>query len=464
MAPEQLEGGEADARTDIFAFGAVLYEMVTGRRAFDGKSQASVISAIMSSDPPPVSSLQPVAPPALDQIVRTCLAKHPDERWQNAGDVARQLRWIAGEQSRKAVRTSTVIRPRYKLAIAATTAVLTLAAGAGVWLWLGERSGLQLPQRLSVVLPADHPVFIRGSPNLALAISPDGSQIVYVAQNLSAPEGPARRQLYRRSLLSREVSPLPGTEGATQSFFSPDGRWIGFFTTDGELKKVSVRGGRPITLLEKINGTVWGFGVWVGDTIVFGTPGSQGLRRVPSDGGSPEQLTTLDGPRAETAHLPTDVVGRAARIEAVLLDSRERRVIVENAFVAHYLNSGHLLFKRNETLLVAPFDPEQLRVTGQGVPVSDEPLPGDGDGWFPQIAVSPGGTLAYLPTMDVNPELGRVNRSGAFANHSLSRRLPSTAHASPDGQSIAFEVLRSGVTEIHLHDIARGTTTRLIQR
>ncbi|MGH9257458.1 MAG: protein kinase domain-containing protein, partial [Vicinamibacterales bacterium] len=268
MAPEQLEGAEADARTDIFAFGAVLYEMLTGRKAFDGKSQASLISAIMSSEPLPVSSLQPVAPPALDQIVKTCLAKDPDERWQTAGDIERQLRWIADGRAQThsqvgVAAPATARRLPLKTLAVAVAGCVAGAVVAGAAIWLATRPAVPAPQRLSVVLPADHPVAFGWTPGHSLAISPDGMQLAYVSPNLELPPGaPGRNRLQLRSLGGLTVRDLPGTAGARQPFFSPDSQWVGFFTEAGELKRISLTGGNPVTVLEKINGGIWAAGVW----------------------------------------------------------------------------------------------------------------------------------------------------------------------------------------------------------
>jgi len=217
MAPEQLEGADADARTDIFAFGAVLYEMLTGKKAFEGKSQASLISAIMSSEPAPISALQPMAPAALDQIVRTCLAKDPDNRWQTAGDIERQLRWLVDGRSQVGVAAVVPRRRQMRTLIAAAAA--GCAAGAlvaALAVWTATRPIPDAPQRLSMVLPPSLPLAFGWTPGLSLAISPDGRQIAYAAQNLDVPPGPTRNQLYVRSLDNIAVRALPGTEGAAQ--------------------------------------------------------------------------------------------------------------------------------------------------------------------------------------------------------------------------------------------------------
>ncbi len=221
MAPEQLEGKEADTRTDIFAFGAMLYEMVTGRKAFEGKSQASLISAIMSSDPPPVSQLQAMSPPALDHVVKTCLAKDPDKRWQSAGDVEHELNWIAegGPQAGAAVAP----RPSRSLAWAVTGLIVGLIV-AGITVWSLIRPAEQPSTRFPIELSPRENLFSGSGP--VVALSPDGTRLAHVGEADDAT-GESRR-LYIRDLDRLEATPLPRTEGAREPFFSPDGEWIAF--------------------------------------------------------------------------------------------------------------------------------------------------------------------------------------------------------------------------------------------
>ena len=267
MAPEQLEGKDADARTDLFAFGAVVYEMVTGTRAFGGETQASLITAIMSSDPPPVASLQPLTPAAVNRLVGKCLAKDPDRRWQTATDLADELAWIAERDSRAAasvVDTRRAVRGR--LVPSVVTGVIA-AVVAAVAVWGVLRPGTPPPSlaRFTITLPEDERLLLApidfGPP---LAISPDGSHLVYAVRH---PRRPV--QLYIRALDQFEASPLPGTEGARAPFFSPDGRWVGFHAaSEQELRKVAVAGGEPVTLgiaPAASAGGSWG----TDDTIIF---------------------------------------------------------------------------------------------------------------------------------------------------------------------------------------------------
>jgi hypothetical protein len=249
MAPEQLEGKEVDARTDIFAFGAVVYEMATGERAFEGKSQASVISAIMSSDPVPLSSLQPITRPALDRVVQKCLRKDRDDRRQSARDVRDELKWIAEGGSGLSVATSSVKGVR---ALGRRTLIFmllgTLLLGgliSGLAVWNLKPSSPQPVSRVVITLPPGQQLAgLENGP--AVAVSPDGTRLAYVAGQGGS------QQLYLRAMDGLESKPIPGTDGAVNPFFSPDGQWVGFFA-GGKLKKISVSGGAALTLGDATN-------------------------------------------------------------------------------------------------------------------------------------------------------------------------------------------------------------------
>jgi len=251
MAPEQLEGKEADVRSDIFAFGAVLYEMATGQKAFSGQSQASLIASILSAEPPPISTIQPMTPPALDRVVKTCLAKDPDDRWQTAHDVMLQLKWIAEGGSQAGIPAPVAARraDRERLAwgVAAVLALVTLALVATIL--VRPRAAARVVR--SFILPPEKTVFHfisdgAGPP----AISPDGLQIVFTAQDSSS-----KAALWVRSLDSLLARELPGTEGAMYPFWSPDGRHIGFFA-GGKLKKIEAAGGPALALCDAPDGRV----------------------------------------------------------------------------------------------------------------------------------------------------------------------------------------------------------------
>ena len=340
-------------------------------------------------------------------------------------------------------------------------------------------------QRVSLALPADRAVDFFWFPKQSLAISPDGTQVAYVSANPGAP--PERStQLRVRSLASLTIRDLPGTFLAHQPFFSPDGQSVAFFTRNGELKKIALSGGNPVTLVEKINSSRFTFGVWVASgTIVFGGPGT-GLKQVPADGGSPTALTSVDVAQGEIAHYPGAYAPEAGavvfttafsqlrdtRLEAVILQSGERRVITENARAPRYLSTGHLMFRRGDAVLVAPIDVKRLVLAGPAAALSDD-VRRDGansEGSTPQAAVSSNGTLAYVRRADATARvMGRVGRAGAFTPFGLAAGPIRRPRVSPDGQRVAFQSPRSGSdsafeTAVHVHDLVRGTVTRLTER
>jgi serine/threonine protein kinase len=288
MAPEQVEGKEADARSDIFAFGAVLYEMITGRKAFNGKSQPSLIAAILTAEPPPISSLQSVTPPALDRVVRTCLAKDPDARWQSAGDLGRELKWIADPEFQAEFRNpraggtkSRGARIAWVVAAAAALAALSIS-----WIHFRAPAPEQRSIRFTIPTEARLPSQVR--------VSPDGTRLAFVGQN-----APGKIVLWVRSLDKLISQALPGTEGAMYPFWSPDSRHIGYFDLlQGKLKTIDASGGQPQILANAIFGLG---GDWGSDGTIIFAPGSpnSGIYRIASNGRVPVQITT---PRAYIPH------------------------------------------------------------------------------------------------------------------------------------------------------------------
>src|SRR5215471_10159963 len=277
MAPEQLEGRETDARTDIFALGAVLYEMATGRKAFSGRSRASLIGAILKDEPPLVSAAQPMTPPALDRVVRTCLAKDPEERWQSAHDIRSELAWIAQAGSQAGVAAPVALSRRRSERVTwgiAGALAGAIAAALVSWAVLRARPAAPAPiTRVAVPFPAGEAFLVDNY--LSVAIAPDGRRIVYVARKGDA------RHLVARSLDAAEGVAIAGTEGAYSPFFSPDAQWVGFWA-DNKMKKVSLAGGTPVTVCEscasdRLLGATWG----PDDTLVFPPKWASALVRVP---------------------------------------------------------------------------------------------------------------------------------------------------------------------------------------
>ena len=297
MAPEQLEGKEADARTDIFAFGAVVYEMVTGKKAFEGASPASLITAIMGSQPAPIADLQPVSPPLLDQIVRTCLAKNPDDRWQTATDLIRGLKWSADGRSRPETTSFEAPSKRTeRIAWIGATASLMIAVVV-----LALDFGAESPQPQLMRFSATEPRIPLGQ----MAVSPDGNHLAFVSN----------RELWVRSLDQAEPRLFPGTDGATAPFWSHDSRSIAFFA-NGSLKRVNISGGSPRTISEA--GRLGRPGTWNAEGIILfpQEAGQGGLYRVNADGGNRVPVTELG--RVNTKEQECFIIGHGDHTGAVL--------------------------------------------------------------------------------------------------------------------------------------------------
>ena len=473
MSPEQLEGREADSRSDIFALGAVIYEMATGRHAFEGKSQASVIGAILERQPPPISSVQPMAPRALDRVVKTCLAKDPDERWQTARDVKLQLQGIVEEgavtASIPAVTPSTS-PSRLKWA-AVLLGLAVLAVALGLW-WSARVKEPARAMQLSLELPVTLSGIYTGNPGCPFDISRDGSKVVFVGEEHNRP------QLYIRQLDQQFASPIPGTDTEPiQPFFSPDGEWIAYFSA-GKLRKVSVRGG-PITILGDApvpHGGSWSDDGW----IIFGSGLGSGLVRVPENGGTPENLTVPNGKAQEVSHrwpqtlpgnqtvlftiqLDSQVTYDNARVAALSLKDKTWKTLFTGGSYARYVPSGHIVYVRAGTLMAAPFDLKRLELTGPAVPVENGVLTSTNSSGGAQFAVTPAGTLMYVPGNSRPPDrlLMWVDRAG----HATELHVPANNYGapriSPTGKIAALQLQTDGVPTIWVYDFTRNTLSRL---
>jgi len=469
MAPEQLEGKEADARTDIFAFGTVLYEMVTGRRAFQGKSQASLIGAILKDDPQPMSELQSMSPPALDRVVKKCLAKDPEDRWQGAHDLMDELKWIAEGGGTALKAETSAVRRSIPGGLSVLLAVLLLGAVlASVAVWSVMRPGPAAPlpvTRFAIHLPpGDEFVRVGGG----LAISPDGQNFVYLARR-----GSGTPQLYVRPMRQLEATPLPGTEGALDAFFSPDGQWIGFWA-GGKLKKVPLTGGPPSILCDVgiLQGASWG----PDDTIFFsqGFAVASELLRVSASGGTPEPVTVLDpGEEGQGQRWPEILPGGKAVLYTVWrssfddasiavqsLETGGRRILVEGGTFPRYVPTGHIVFARGSTLagslLAVPFDLERLEITGSPVPVLEDV------GTAGQFSLSRDGSLIYASgTVLSNNLLVWVDRQGVERSVTEILRAYRDPRLSPDGRRLAVTILDAKGEDVWVLDLGRGTLTRL---
>ena len=469
MAPEQVEGknDEIDGRTDIFAFGAVLYEMATGKKAFEGKSTASLIGAIMHLDPPPISALQPVTPPALDRLVKTCLAKDPEDRWQAARDVTRELKWIAEGGSHQAtVVTGRKTRERLAWPIAAI--IIALLA-------LGTFAYLRRPQQTQsvrfLVSPPDtwslaQQALIGGQGvPLPLAVSPDGRRIAFVATN---PEG--KTLLWVRSLDTLTAQPLAGTDGGFRPFWSPDSRSLGF-VAERKLKKIDISGGPPITLCDapQIRG-----GTWSRDgVIVFGPTATSGLQKVSAAGGVPTAATVLG--QGEVGHvqptfLPdgrhflyranTTGPGPGWPVYVGSLDSVERKLLLNSDSQNVLYSQGYLLFLRERTLMAQPFDARRLALSGDPFPIAEQ-IQIQGTPPNGVFSVSENGVLAYQTgTATGGSQLNWFDRTGKQIGRLGDAATYYDLELSSDGKRASVSVEDQKGRDIWVYDIARGLRTR----
>jgi eukaryotic-like serine/threonine-protein kinase len=460
MAPEQLEGLEADARTDIFAFGGVLYEMITGKKAFESRSQVSLISAILERDPVPISTLLPASPPALDRVIFRCLAKDPDQRWQTMTDLAAELEWLkkTDRPTQPAVslpeKASTSRAARFWMT---TSAVFFVAALGFAGLWLYRPQEIPEVVRFFISAPGKATFDSVGS------ISPDGRRIAFTARDSAG-----KLLLWIRPLESRAAQPLSGTDDAALPFWSPDSRSIAFFA-QGKLKKIDVGGGPPQTLCDAPDGRG---GSWNGDGVIVFAPSVNGpLYRVSSAGGRTVAVTVLtpsqifhrfpsflpDGKhflyasRGEPGD-PSVFVGS--------LDSTNATALLAADSAAIYSPPGYLLFVQQSTLLAQPFDLRQLRVTGETHPIAE------------QVAVflnayaasvSDKGTLIYRngSSGSGNVQLGWFDRTGKLIEWVGMPGGYIGVDLAGDGKRIAVHRHDSNGGDIWVSDSARGQMRRL---
>ena len=465
MAPEQVEAKEVDARTDIFAFGAVVYEMATGKKAFEGKTSASVMAKILETDPPSMASLAPTTPASLDRLVKKCLAKEPDKRWQAASDVCDELRWIA--DSSTPVGGTTIPAPERKnwataaLWFGAAVAACAIVAMAA---WFLKPAPPRPVSRFTMSLPPGQQLDNNG----ALAISPDGTRLVYSAYN-GVSNTPARRalQIYLRPMDGLEAHLIPDTEGARDPFFSPDGQWIGF-AAGGRLKKISISGGAAVTLAD-IGGLSGGGASWGNQGMIAFANWVGPIQQVADTGGNPQPLTKSG--KSENAQIAPDWLpdgkallftvpititnGDAGKIEVQSVGSAEHRDLIPSGIFPHYSPSGHLIYVQGVTLMAVPFDAKRLAIGGAAVPVIEGVQPN-------KYSFSNTGTLVYAPGSIQQPQLRLVwvDRKGAEQPVNAPPHNYVLPRISPDGKRVTTGIEEAD-SQIWTYDLSRDTLTRL---
>src|SRR5258706_4097978 len=460
MAPEQLDARDVDARADIFAFGTVLYELITGRKAFEETSQASLISAIMSADPTAISVLQPLTPPALDRVIRTCLAKDRDERWASVHDVLLQLEWIAHDGSAVAVPGDAIGNRRRDL-LAWRVAGIAVFAIAVLWGWALRRPTPNVAtQVLSMLAPSGAAL----ATNEAPAISPDGRRLVFVGFDATG-----KQLLYTRAFeVDTSAQPLANTDGASLPFWSPNSQSVGFFA-QGRLKRVDIETRQIRTLADAQGGRG---GTWNQDDVILFVPRpGTGVYRVSAAGGQPtpvkiDVLTWFPSFLPDGRHFlvfsPAPAEPENSGVFVASLDSSAAKRLVTARAPAVYATPGYLLFWREGALLAQAFDANRLEVSEDPVSVANDVGLNSvtNQGLF---SVSNSGTLVFFAGAVGQSELVWVDRAGRRIGEAGPRGIFNSLSLSPDATSVLYDQAdpRNRPLGLWRLDFARGVPSRL---
>ena len=463
MSPEQLEGKEPDPRSDIFSLGAVLYEMLTGRRAFEGKSPLSVASAILGREPAPISTMKPMTPPALNGTIRRCLAKDPEERWQDARDVGLELKFTAQAGSQEATPAPRTQRRIPRLWIAANAALAGALVAAIVGLVYVNKPAPEVQVLQTTILPPVGGAFVFEGPNGGTVLSPDGRSVAFIVRVGKVT------QLWMRSLDSLTAKPLLGTEDASFAFWSPDSQNLGFFAS-GKLKRIAAAGGPTQTLCDiDFNRG----GSWSKQNVIIFSKVDGEIYRISASGGSPQQVTNLSASRHELTHRwpsflpdgnhflfmasPLGSMNKENMFRLGSLDGKDDKVLFQGSSPIMYA-LGQVLYLNEKTLMARPFDLSKLEFTGDAVPIVDgvqfDPLWSNG-----LFSVSQNGLLVYqegesLTTYSLlvfdreGKQLSKIGEPAPYFVPSFS----------PDGKRLLYDEFDASVGKIdmRIRELASG--------
>jgi len=457
MSPEQAEGKAVDKRSDMWAFGCVLYELLTGKAAFQGEGVHDILASVVRAEPD-LSLLPDATPQMVRTLLRRCLQKDKTSRLRDAGDARIEIQEALAAPLAAGTRAAATPRPTFhRWALLSGFACLGVAVIVVLAVWKLKPTPQKPVTRTLITLPPGDQ--LAALDNLAIAISPDGTQLAYVGIRGGT------RQIFLRALNSLEAKPLAGTEGAGTPFFSPDGQWIGFFAA-GSMKKIPVSGGAASTLGSFMNsiGASWSSG----GTIAFTPNGGSPIQQVSDAGGALEPLTRLD--KGETGHISPELLpgskavlfsttGANPQVAVQSLSSGERRNLVPGGSSPRYASSGHLIYAQGGNLMAAPFDPQRLQLTGTAVPIVEGVLQLIR---ATQYSISDTGALVYVPggVQAAAEHLVWVRRNGSEQTLAATQHIYTYPRLSPDGRRLAVTIAEEDA-QIWLYDLARDTLTRL---
>ena len=469
MSPEQIEGREADARSDIFSFGCVFYEMLTGRRAFEGESVASVAAAVLKSEPVPVPVLQPGVPAALDRVIRKCLAKDPDERWQTSRDLHDELVWLTTSPV-----PSTPARPpgqaKWMWAAAALAVLITAGGASLLWGWYRNQAPVQFGTVRFLVHPpagADFTGGLSTVPTPQFAISPDGRHLAFAG---TPPGGTSR--LWVRALGQPSAVPLPDTDDASYPFWSPDSLSIGFFA-EGKLKRVRLRGGGPQMICDAP--TDFRGGTWNSEGTILFSLSNQQIFRVSAAGGLPLPATRLDTAAGDGAHrwpvfLPdgrhflylvkSEKIARRGIHIGSLDNAGFSKRLVDSAHRAIYAAPGYIVYTDGPNVVARTFDSDRLELAGEPMVISEQSA-GASNSWA-AISASSNGVLGHAAPMVAQGRLTWFGRDGRVHSEMDPAADYPDFRISPDGNRVVIsrQDAKSTAPDIWMHDLTRATLSR----